>query len=419
MIFSGGVKRYQQFVFQHWQALLFTCARYLELGCLAIAIMICAKKIGPEEMSNSIPIFLYITYANYLGLGGTLILYKRYLLSDEWKKIELFNTLLRLFLCSALAAFILAVIFLKPEYAFWTFGISFCTYFRALFECYLRLVERIVWVAVNDILLSTFMILSTFFFVESFRQYLILFFLGKLLTLLLYSYNMSSYLILRIRDLVYQRISWSSYFFFCKEGVRLSLLSLCSTILLSIDKFFVNKFRCDQALKGSYQLAEMIASILYVLLAGFGVYYFPKLIIFLQEKKNEKKYLDVLLKIAFSIPLVMVLFYLFCSYIVSPIFKNYGDWAQYTFFLSGAKIGVFILVMLANIYIAANKEMFFVANLSILVIIIGVVDFILYYLNSNIGYLPLVSFLSIVSGMVLFFIVRGRRVREFSLNKVV
>lgn len=341
----------------NWLGCLFSFSRFFELTVLFFAISLCAKKIGPTEMADSISVFLYITYASYLGAGGTLVLYKKYLLIHDSAKKRICNSVFRWYLVSAIIGFLFAVIIMKKEYGVITGIIVICNFHRTYLETICRLKKRIISVSVSDILLSTITILGCYLFVNSFRSYLIVFAFGKIFSLAIYVVVLQSFVWERILGL-WSRIKLEYQVSILVQGIKLAALTLCASLILNCDKMIVSLYKNDKVNQGIYQLADNIANVTPTLINIFAVFYFPEIIKKLKHGNRAftKEYYVNVIKLMSIVP-VLVLFLYAGTRIVQPVlFVEYKTLSSYVLLLSIGKVFTAFFPLLSYVLISQDKE---------------------------------------------------------------
>ena len=364
------------------KSLIFSVLRYLEYGIIALSYIVIAKKVGPAEYSKTIPGFIFITYSQYLmmGLNGALI--KAYVVDStfEIKQIYVKNTLYFAFFIS-FVAFILGVISL-PKQLFVVSLISSMVYFQNVFQTLLRLEDKILGINFSNLVFSVIYFVLVFFYAKNVQLFFLYWLFSLVISNLLNA--IQAYPILKKLQLRFHKKDILQVIKTIKPqiklGTKMTLMGIVSTYFLTFDRFLLNNFSANKSLKGNYQLADNIASTIYLFFVTVVFYYTPAIL-----KKASLSPVFRVQMLRFGTAFVLILSVLAIG--ITPlidkfiIIKYFPAYAELTHFLTYQfilKIIILSIGIAGNISIALNSEVKFLKWWFLAISIAGTLLFVFY-----------------------------------------
>lgn len=375
---------------EYKKAIWFSLLKYVEIGISALTIFYVAKKIGPIEMGKSIATLLYITYANYLSLGLNQVIVKNYSRIGK-DKIKNFITInIQYLLLVSLLNFGLAYIFLGLEYFMVVAVVSSGTLIRSFFSSYFRAIFRIEILNKNSLLFSILLLVFVISFVNTWYEYMFYWAIAMWLSIVLYILDDKLFFIKIFKRLLYvpekAQVLYNFY-----EGVKLATTGIIITILLTADRFVINKLDFSLSIKGSYQLAEYVSMAIYMIITTIIFYFYPKWIERIRNCNNfRKKYLKYLIISFFVAPFLLGIIYLVGILFSTLVFNEYIGLSNLVLFTSMLKLSVILLSSCSLFYIGLDKEFKYIKSMIPLIIIsILLIILFLYFYNPPIYIIPL------------------------------
>ncbi|SHL93219.1 hypothetical protein [Mucilaginibacter sp. OK098] len=368
------------------KSLIFSALRYLEYGIIALSYIIIAKKVGPAEYSKTIPGFIFITYSQYLMMGLNQALMKAYVVESELeiKQTYVKNTLYYICFIS-LVAFLTGIMIL-PKQLFIVSLISSMIYFQSIFQTLLRLENKILGINISNLVFSIIYFVLVFFYAYDIKH----FFLYWLLSLTISNVinGIQAYPILQKLQLRFYKKDILNIVNTIKPqiklGIKMTLIGLISTYFLTYDRFLLNFFSDNKSLKGNYQLADNIASTIYLFFVTVVFYYFP---ILLKRASLNSVYRFQILKYgAIFISIISALIIIigpFSNVIILKYFPAYRVLAHYLIYQSVLKINILGIGVASTISIALNFELKFLKWWFMAISLNGLLLFILYKFSNK------------------------------------
>ncbi len=363
------------------KSLLFSALRYLEYGIIALSYIVIAKKVGPAEYSKTIPGFIFLTYSQYLMMGLNQALIKAYVVDSgfEVKQTYVKNTLYYICLISFIA-FLTGIIILPGQ--LWVVSvISSMIYFQSIFQTLLRLEDKILGINISNLVFSVIYFVCVFFLATDIKQ----FFLYWLLSLFVSNFinGVQAYPILKMLRLKFNKEDLrhiaSTIKPQIKSGIKMTLMGIVSTYFLTYDRFLLNFFSDNKPLKGNYQLADNIASTIYLFFVTVLFYYSP---ILLKRASLSSVYRMQILKYgAGFILLISVLLVMVSPLLNIAILKYFPAYKALTHFLAYQfllKINILGISIAGTISIALNREVNFLKWWFMVILVTGLVLLVLY-----------------------------------------
>lgn len=371
-------------------ALLFSLLKYIEIIFTALTNIILANNIGAEEMGYSIPIFLFITYSNYLCLGVNQVITKYYYRYSGEEKDILLNVSF-VFICMVSMITVILSYIVLEKHMLLSGLISCLIFFRTFCLSYFRLVRRMIAININSIIFAALFFLGTLLCVKNLRDYLLIWLISSLISGIIYIVMDRYFFFKRIKSLM-KKINTIYLRMLLFEGVKLSSISILFTLLLTVDKFFINKYDMANSLKGSYQLADNICTGVYIILTTVAFYYYPVWLVRLRDDFDFRvKYFKYLNLYVFIIPIISF-FIAILSYYISPVlFPEFNQLWILIFILFMYKQYVLIISFYSSYYIANDIERLFFVFIGILLMTIFMLNLMVFNLNLSFYIIPILS----------------------------
>lgn len=204
-------------------------------------------------MGKAIPVLLYITYSSYLSLGVNQVIIKKYEeFCEKEKSLEFLNVNLQYHFLISIITIILAYIFIDVKFAFLTGLISAATILRSYFMAYFRVKNEIYRLNKNNLIFSILLLLSVFILVENWFDYLFYWAVSLWISVFIYLFDARKLLIVLLQKHIFS-INLNQTTFILKQGIRLALLGLITTFLLTFDRIIISNTDLSLEAKGTYQ----------------------------------------------------------------------------------------------------------------------------------------------------------------------
>lgn len=345
-------------------AILFSLFKYLEVGIIAATTFIVAKKIGPDEMGKAMPVLLYITYSNYLSLGINQVIVKNYSrFKDEGQIKEFVKINLQYMIVISLVSVFAAYVFVDFDFFILAAMVSIGTLMRSFFTSYFRAIDKIWVLNKNEIIFSLLLFLLTLVLVNNLKDYLLYWWISLWIGLLFYLIDGRTFFFKVIRQLFF--ISKKKKLVSnLKEGIKLASAGFLTTILLTADRFVINRLDFDLSVKGSYQLADYVGAAYYLGVTTIIFYFYPKLITKLREDNGFRKiYINYIKLSAKVFPIIIILTYLFSSAGADWFFKEYNNLSYFITLSVGLKSCVILITSFSIYYVALDKEIYYIRTM--------------------------------------------------------
>ncbi|WP_121667573.1 polysaccharide biosynthesis protein [Mesonia aquimarina] len=374
----------------------FTILKYLEVAITTITTFLIASKVGPSEMGKAIPILLYVTYANYLTLGVNQVIIKNYSRLKENGNILSFITInFQYILVVCLLNFLLSFLVIDSRFFFFTALVSSAILLRSFFATYFRVINNIRILNKNNLIYSFILMILVYFFVENWFAYMVFWSFSMCFCVMLYFVDSFSFFKNIIKNIL-KKPKKNTLLFSISEGVKLALIGGFTTLVLTSDRFVINRIDAPLELKGSYQLADYVGMAIYIGITTVVFYFYPQYIERIRNDINFRKRLGKILKLALLLILPFIsLVYLVSSFVTLFIFKDYENLAIYISLNCYIKLLVILLSTYGMLYIGLDKEKDFLKSLiPLTVIILAVVITIILMNDIELFYIPMcISFL--------------------------
>jgi hypothetical protein len=353
-------------------------------------------------MGQAMPVLLYITYASYLSLGVNQVIIKNYSkLESEGKTYAFIKFNLQYLIGISVITFCLSYLFLDAKYAKYAALISIGSLFRTFFMSYFRVVFRISILNKNNLIFSFLFLLFTFFFVESLHEYLFYWGCALFASLILYFFDARVYFLSIFKN-IFILPEREQLIYNLKEGIKLALTGLITTLLLTSDRFIVNKLPMNLEIKGSYQLADYAGTAYYLFFTTVIFYYYPKLITKLRSDVNFRVIYLKYMKIAcLCVPVILFVIYLIAKIVSNVLFPEYLNLDLFIALSILIKSGVILINCFSTYYIALDAEKKYIISILPLIgayVLVGVGFIFIYqpdtiYIPITLGLLLIIDFL--------------------------
>lgn len=365
----------------------FSLFKYLEIVVTAVTTFLVAKKIGPKEMGLSIPVLLYITYANYLSLGVNQVVTKNLSKFKNEVKIRNFITInFQYIMIVSLLNLIFVFFFLDHRYALFAGLVSVFSILRGFFSSYYRAIYRVKVLNKNNLIFSIALLSSVFLFVDSIYDYLFYWAICLAGTLLLYTLDGWSFFTRIFRNLFFLS-SRKEILYNLKEGSKLAIAGLSTTILLTSDRFLVNKINIPLEMKGSYQLADYVGTALYMCITTIVFYFYPKWIENIRNNEIFRRKFVRFIKLSLiGIPFFFFFVFFGSKIINSIFFSEYLRLDEFVIFTVYIKTAVIYLSLTSLYYTALDSEAKYILSLKFLFIALSIF-FCMFFWFSNIDFI--------------------------------
>ncbi|GAK99708.1 membrane protein [Nonlabens ulvanivorans] len=365
--------------------IVFSGLKYLEIIITALTTFFLAEMIGPTEMGKAIPVLLYITYSSYLSLGVNQVIIKKYEeFCEKEKSLEFLNVNLQYHFLISIITIILAYIFIDVKFAFLTGLISAATILRSYFMAYFRVKNEIYRLNKNNLIFSILLLLSVFILVENWFDYLFYWAVSLWISVFIYLFDARKLLIVLLQKHIFS-INLNQTTFILKQGIRLALLGLITTFLLTFDRIIISNTDLSLEAKGTYQLADYFGKAFYMICTTILFYYYPKLLNALRKDYDFMlKYIRFIKYGTIAILPISILSMITINLIQNFYFKTYIDLEWYVSYNLILKMIVLLSSLIATIYIAMDSEYLFAkTNVYLMIGVISLIGYILLFNFSN------------------------------------
>jgi hypothetical protein len=363
------------------RSLIFSALRYLEYAIIALSYLVVAKKVGPAEYSKTIPGFIFITYSQYLMMGLNQALVKAYVVDSGFEVKQTYvKNILYYILFISLVAFFIGIAIL-PNQLFVVSFISSMIYFQSILQTLLRLEDRILGINVSNLVFSVIYFALVFFYAKNIQQ----FFLYWLLSLTISNVinGVQAYPIIKKLQIKFYKKDIlhivSTIKPQIKLGIKMTLIGFVSTYFLTYDRFLLNLFSENKALKGNYQLADNIASTIYLFFVTVLFYYLP--ILLKRASLNSTNRLQILkygAAFVFVVSILLIIAGPFLNIIILKYFPAYQALTHFLVYQSILKINILSIGIASTISIALNLEMKFLKWWFMMILLSGAILILLY-----------------------------------------
>ena len=280
-------------LFHYKDLITFAFLKYLEFTISAFLFFGIAKISSPSEYGDAVSDFLMITYSSFIVIGINQVLVKWHSMSESslFKSFILnYNIIFNVFF-SIILFFLILFFFKSNSYI----SISLICSLKLISEGFVsvfRVRNKIFYI--NAVYLSSSLTFLFLFFynvdsIESFFQswsYSIMVGLTTGLILYLKITEFNNFITLTKIKLfkIYK-------YFFLKEGIKLTLITILGTLIISIDRlFYLNVYDFSDDILGSIQLADNISTVVSLGIGSILFIITPKIIENLSSGSLNKLY---------------------------------------------------------------------------------------------------------------------------------
>lgn len=366
--------------------------KYLEIIITSLTTILLAKKLSPVEMGLSMPVLLYITYANYLALGVNQVILKNYSKFKERTKIEEFLRInLQFLIVMCLVNIFLSYCLLDQKYALLAALVSIGNLLRSYFMSYFRVIDRTIVLNKNNLIFSALFLSGTFVFVSDVVDYLLVWTIASWFALILYfSDDFKFYLQIFAR--FFEKPDKAQFVYNVSEGIKLALTGFIATVFLTADRFIINKMDISLGLKGSYQLADFVGSAYYMVITTIIFYFYPKIIAKLRENAQFKKqYLSYISRAIRFSPLIILLVYLCSLGVEKWIFPEYKKLSYLITSSVALKTAIIFVTLFSTLYVSMDQEKKYIKSMVLpLVAIVLAGIYLVYFRTDFVLFVPLI-----------------------------
>ena len=368
---------------------VFSLLKYVEYLINAYLFFSIARIVSPVVYGGASSSFLLITYSSFIVLGVNQVLVKWYAKTYS-QSFKIFLIRYSLLYNSFFSILLFLLVFWLSDSKY-SFSLSIICSLRLLVECVITIMRVknkplfinaiYIFISVSFLALYYLMVdnMSTFFAAWSFSIAA-----GFVFAILLYYFSgidksKSSLNQTKKLFLIYNKKLF-------KDGLNLTIISVISTILLSIDRiYFINIYKLPKFLLGNIQLADNISNVVSL---GFGSILFiitPKIIVAIYENKIDahnlyrKGYIILFLSITF---ILIVYFPLF--WVVKFFFPTYSMISFPLFLylvLKFLNLGLIIPSVLSMVF---SKEISYVKiGMIWIIFLVSILYFLKFYIANN------------------------------------
>ncbi|MHA8101085.1 hypothetical protein PQG46_04550 [Aquirufa nivalisilvae] len=306
--------------------------KYVEYLINAYLFFSIARIVSPAVYGDASSSFLLITYSSFIVLGVNQVLVKRYAKTHS-QSFKIFLIRYSLLYNSIFSILLFLLVFLLSDSKY-AISLSIICSLRLLVECIITIMRVknkplfinaiYIFTSVSFLVMYYLMVdnMSNFFAAWSFSIAA-----GLIFAILLYYFFSSAKSTSSLNQTIKLFLIYNKELF--KDGLNLTIISVISTILLSIDRiYFINIYKLPKFLLGNIQLADNVSN---VVCLGFSSILFiitPKVIAIIYEDKLDH---HSFYKIGYFF-LIMLFVFIFVAYF--PLF-----WLVKLFFPAYSMIG--------------------------------------------------------------------------------
>ena len=341
------------FLNKHKSVLSFSFLKFIEIAFTSFTTLYIGSILEPEEMSKVVPCLLYISYSSFLALGINQVLVKNYgenrIRLNSIMKSNFFFTLF-----VSIVSLLVSLFIFDVSIGLFIGLISFIELWRSYFMAIFRVKDRILILNKNNLIFAITFLTGTLIYVKSIENYLFIWAISLILSVLFYTYDGRNYLkeIFQL-DVKLMRVFKINLL----EGIQLSLLGISTTILLTMDRFVFNFLIDNKEVLGTYQMADFFGKGFYLVLTTVIFYFYPLIIRRLKDSiEFLKRYKKGLKRAFILLPLFLLVSYIFIEVLTIYIYKEYKNLPLFVTLNILIKFSVLMLSLVSTIYVAKNNE---------------------------------------------------------------
>ncbi|MEZ9713365.1 hypothetical protein AB4267_10840 [Vibrio cyclitrophicus] len=374
-------------------AVIFSLFKYLELIILALVNVLLAAKLGPKEVGYGMPFLLFVTYSNYFNFGGPQAYLKKCSVGN-FDNCSLLSK--NIVIASFLSAFSAYFIFDVVKDAFLVGLVSITVLIRSYYLARCRVVENLRTINFISIIGSLSLLFLFFLFVNNFSDYLLAWAISNSIVLAFYYLNEKKFTHNLCLGL-FSSFRLDEVKSFYSLGIKLSLIGLLSTLLLSMDRLVITLISFDKSDMGAYQFSDTMSMLFYVFITNIHFFFYPKLIKKISHcELFRERYLKFTRFIVFIVPIQLFICYYLGSFVFPLLFPNYNDLQLYVSLSVAIKLVVLSITLSNVVYVALNREYELIMNLVRGVVLVSIpLLFIFFYFDDDIVLVPLTILVSL------------------------
>ncbi len=352
----------------------FIFSRYLRTLIVAIVNLIIIKKIGLEEYSRLLEVFLLLSFTIYLSFGLKEDYFKRSAKINIKINQKYFftETIIKIFFLSLLIFPI--SFFLLNEFVFLTALIGFFNIIRSFFNADLRLKNDLDSISWNNVIFAFTLLILSLFIVSDINSYLIIYCFASALSFLHFLFS--------CRNSFTSKALIGSIFFkkslLNKDSFMLLFINFNITAYAGIDRFFIKTY--PDLLVGKFQLSNTISEGIAIGLESILMYSTPLLF----DSKSKIKIIGLSLFKFIYISIFLIFISLFLSFIITLFLEilsiDSAGVYLFLFFNIISKTLIIFLTAQAYIYSSRNQELLILKRMFFIFIIICFIYFSPYHL---------------------------------------
>lgn len=371
----------KDFLKPYYKIVSYIFYKYIELIIMGLTMLLLAKKIGPTEMGLSIPSLLYITYSSYLSLGLNQLTIKKYATLSNINDKKLFLAFNFQFLVIiGILNFFLAYITLDKDFFLMGAIISLLNLLKSFFIAYYRVIDRIKVVNYNNLLLSLLLLIGVVFYTEKWEHYMLVWSISMFVVTIFF-FIPDLFFLKQVLQKVLEKPNVLIYKSNIIDGSKLAIMGIISTIVLTADRFIINKSQASLDVLGSYQFSDNISTALYIGISSIVFYKTPEWIDLIRKKQSFIKliYKNIYLSFIFLIPILFILFFTI-KFFKETFYNEYLDLEYYVTVSLFLKTLMLFIGVTGIVNIGLNKENSYIRSMSIpLILVILVIILFTYF----------------------------------------
>jgi hypothetical protein len=368
---------------------VFSLLKYVEYLINAYLFFSIATIVSPAVYGDASSSFLLITYSSFIVLGVNQVLVKWYAKTYS-QSFKIFLIRYSLLYNSIFSILLFLLVFWLSD-AKYAFSLSIICSLRLLVECIITLMRvrnkpffiNAIYIFISVSFLALYYLkvdnMSSFFEAWSFSTAA-----GLIFAVLLYYFYGIDKLSSSLNHTRKLFLIYNKKLF--KDGLNLTIISVISTILLSIDRiYFINIYELPRYLLGNIQLADNISNVVSLGVGSILFIITPKIIAAIYEGKIDshsfyrKGYFFLLLSFGFIFVAYFPLLWL-----VKIFFPTYSMIAYPLFLylvLKFLNLGLFIPSVLSMVF---SKEISYVKiGMIWIIFLVGILYLIKFCITSN------------------------------------
>lgn len=393
--------------------LSFTITKYYEIFSLALTLFLLANKIGPIEMGVAMPVLLFLTYSNYLNIGAAQIVLKyqpRTIECDEQENLNIIA--IRIFFFSSIAALFLAFFFISIEFLILTSLIASTVYFKSYCLAVYRVKSSYSAIKISNLVSPTFLLFMVAINADDFGDYLRYLLISNVISIIIFLLNDNSILVCLVK--ITKKINRHKTIYYIKSGVKISLVSILITMMLTLDKIYLQLTGSVTLELGVYQLSDNIATAVYMIITTIIYYFYPILLRKIaKDHQFEFIYCKFVLLSSLSLPVVFFISKILSDFLAPILFPDFLGLNSIVPNLIILKISIVYLSFTTTLLIAKSKEYRSII-LQIVVIIITAISLLIAYKFGfdDIHIVPIIISIPVITTSLIYIYAHGKNTQK-------